>query len=161
MRIVFLDFDGVMNSDEYFTRNPVMGFGKEQVDPEKVHLLNALVGAADDIYVVISSSWRVVWDPEAIQQMLHDRGFKFSRRVIDRTRSSVTGFRGKEIEDWLGLWRERREIDPDAEPITSYVILDDGKNFTTDQHHERLVRTDARVGLTEDDVEQALEILGV
>lgn len=160
MRIVFLDFDGVMNSDDYFDRHPTLSFGKEQVDPKKVHLLDSLLGAADDIFVVISSSWRVVWAPDELRELLDACGSKYADRVIDRTRSSTTGFRGREIEDWLELWRERREIDPDAQPITSYVILDDGTNFTTDQHHERLVRTDPRVGLTAQDVKQALEILG-
>lgn len=160
MRIVFLDFDGVLNSDRYFERNPTMGFDEEQLDPAKVQLLNALVGAADDIFVVVSSSWRVVWTVEEIQKLLKDQGFQYADRIVSRTRSSVTGFRGKEIDDWLTLWQERQRIDPEAETIAAYAILDDGTNFTTDQHQEHLVRTSAAVGLTQRNVKDALKILG-
>ncbi len=72
MRLLFLDFDGVLNSDAYFASPGFVAVTKEMSDAEvmllnreyhldaaKVTLLNGLVEMFD-LSVVISSSWRLL-----------------------------------------------------------------------------------------------------
>lgn len=157
MKVIFLDIDGVLNSEEYL-HNEVPAFGENQIDPQAVDLLNQLVSATG-ASIVISSSWRHIWPFEKIGQMLAQRGFEFSDRVIDKTPDDWhEGFRGNEIEQWLALWKERLRIDEEAEAITSYVIIDDASDFNSEQMC-RFVHTNFSVGLTPADVQKATKIL--
>lgn len=60
-KLIFLDFDGVLHPNfspegEYFS--------------QAGYLLDALDGFAEDVEIVISSSWRFHWSTNAILQML-------------------------------------------------------------------------------------------
>jgi len=44
-------------------------------------------------------------------------------------------------------------------PIEAYVVLDDDDDSISALHPERLILTDNKKGLTDDDVERAIEIL--
>lgn len=55
-RILFLDIDGVVNSDEYFINCRNRRGDTLFIDPEKVKLLNTLKDIPS-ISIVISSSW--------------------------------------------------------------------------------------------------------
>jgi histidinol phosphatase-like enzyme len=55
MKIIFLDFDGVLNSQE-FLKSHQGGFGMTQVDPRAAARLEKLVKATS-AQIVISSSW--------------------------------------------------------------------------------------------------------
>jgi hypothetical protein len=150
--------DGVLNSDEFFNRgSPIMDFGEGQIDASLVPLLNQLVSATG-AKIVISSSWRHVWDHDEIEQMLVSKGFKHQGSIIDQTPESVGGFRGKEIEDWIALHSERRVVDEEQMPIESFVILDDNNDFTTTQQ-QHFVHTNPKTGLTQQDVKKAIGIL--
>jgi hypothetical protein len=113
---------------------------------------------AADAKIVISSSWRHIWDFHEIAEMFASRGFRSSDRIIGQTPSGQ-GFRGKEIDDWLGTDEERARIDDSEAGIIQYVILDDDTDFTTEQTKQHFVHTDAKVGLTDEDVRRALAIL--
>lgn len=59
MKIIFLDVDGVLNSDEYIEKTKKLNIQgiESEVDPEKITLLrNAIVETGAK--VVLSSSWR-------------------------------------------------------------------------------------------------------
>ncbi len=171
MKVIFLDMDGVMNSHQFFStssHDPSIdgdgpangfGFGAAQIDPAAVALLNQLVEAAD-AYIVISSSWRHIWPFQEVAEMLEQRGFKHADRVIGQTpqMSQAADSRGAEVREWLDLGRERMVADPDQEPTTSYVILDDCDEFDHEQR-QRFVRTSAQTGLTAKDVQRAIQIL--
>lgn len=159
MRIIFLDMDGVMNSDGFFQKrqNSHMDFGEGQIDDELVANLNQLVQATG-AKIVISSSWRHIWDHNEIADMLVSKGFQFPESIIDQTPESEGGFRGQEIDDWLALNGERQRIDDQQMPIESYVILDDNNDFTTEQQ-PRFVHTSPNHGLTLNDVKKAITIL--
>jgi hypothetical protein len=150
--------DGVLNSDEFFKQSsPIMDFGEGQIDPKLVANLNQLVNATG-AKIVISSSWRHVWDHEEIEQMLVSKGFQHQGSVIDRTPESEGGFRGKEIEDWIALHAERKVVDDQQMPIESFVILDDNNDFTTTQQ-QHFVHTNPKRGLSTQDVKKAIGIL--
>lgn len=158
MKIIFLDMDGVMNSHAYLTANEKRRERKktpldirgtegwsEMVDPKGVERLNRVI-AATNARVVISSSWRHVHTPIAMQKILELRGFR--GRVIDET-PVLPGARGTEITAWL-----------DEHPgIDRYVIFDDGSS-AGHGHDGRFVNTSLATGLTDSDVREAVRILG-
>lgn len=79
--------------------------------------------------------------------------------VIDRTPTGEDD-RGQEIQDWLDLDGEREVVNPDHEPIESYVVLDDNP-VVLNSHRERFVRIDPQHGLQDKDVAKAVQILGM
>lgn len=160
MRVCFLDFDGVLNGkgttdrisereiDELMKHGPYMGSfggGMTGADPALVARLNRIVSAHPDVEVVVSSSWRFMFNVAAIRKILEARGFVGN--VVDETPKG-RGHRGTEIATWL----ESRS------GIEAFVILEDGLDILPEQN-PNWVRTDYRTGLTDEDVEKAIQIL--
>ena len=145
MKVIFLDFDGVLNSEDWrehrLSTDSILG-----LDEFAVARLNQLVEQSG-AHVVISSSWRKLADTETLQQRLDAKGF--CGHLIGETPHylGVGMQRGDEIWTWL-----------DAHPeVDGYVILDD----STDMHGvaDHFVHVDADCGLQLQDVEHALRIL--
>lgn len=147
--IVFLDIDGVLNSQAWLDglnrRVECVGVWDEewadQLDPACVARLGRIV-AATGAAVVVSSSWREVMPISQVAAHLRARGF--AGDVIDRT--PTTGYRGEEIRAWL----DRHAM------VDRYVILDDDPRAGGPDRH---VKTAWAVGLTDADVERAVAIL--
>jgi hypothetical protein len=159
MKIIFLDIDGVLNSERFFEMNAQgLEFGHSQLDPDAVERLNRLIEETG-AKVVISSSWRHVWSRDEIVRMLEKRGFKHGDTIIGIT-PTLAGPRGDEVAEWLGTDDERRRIDPDHSDVESYVILDDSDDFHDPEMRERFVNTTWEIGMTDEDVNQAIYILG-
>lgn len=166
MRVVFLDFDGVLNSNRYLnqnppSRNPYGGsggapsfhFSEDRIDPEAIQRLNTLVGTTG-AHVVISSTWRTMFDLDQIRTMLANRGFRYPGKVIGTTPDLVDS-RGEEIQAWLDQHQEAVRI---GEPeLESFVILDDDSDMG--DLRANFVNTNARFGLSDDDVQRAIRIL--
>ena len=151
MKVVFLDFDGVLNSTGYTRTIDPDKFGglsiewwAEGLDPEAVARLNTLLERTG-AKVVISSSWRINSPLTALQVLLRMRGFEGTS--ISKTELLSGAERCEEIQEWLDRHPE----------VTSYVILDDNTDAEIEGH---FIHTDMRVGLTDADVEEAIEILG-
>lgn len=141
MKIVFLDFDGVMNKFRQYSKDQ-----DSDIDPEAVQLLNELL-TDTGANVVISSSWRKYTPMGRIIELLIYNGFKYPERIIGFT--PIFGHsRGDEIRLWL----------KQVTGVESFVILDD----TDDMGNlfPKFVRTIAADGLTRKDIEKAREILG-
>jgi hypothetical protein len=156
MKIIFLDFDGVLNSQQ-FTQQFQGGFGMSQVDPTAAARLEKLVKATG-AKIVISSSWRTIFSIDQIKKILQKVGAPgAAAAVIDRTPVGQ-GNRGQEIQDWLDLDPERAVVDPKHQNTQAYVILDDS-NQMTPQQQPRLVHTNPQYGLTDEDVIEAVSIL--
>lgn len=138
MKVVFLDFDGVLNN--YKERN----FG-ETFSVASCRNFNAFVKRVPDIKIVISSSWRM-HGVEYCKSILEKNGIN-SDNVIDRT-GNEDGIRGNQIQAWL-----------DRNPqVTEFVIIDDESDMGELRH--KLAKTNGFVGLTESEVDEAIEILG-
>lgn len=152
----FLDIDGVLNSVNFFEEksqskrwdefkekydNKHIAFGLANIDPKAVELLNKLTEATG-AKIVVSSSWR--GDP-ALQTIFTLAGIKES--IYDRTPRLSSGHRGQEIQQWL-----------DKHKCDKYVILDDDLDFF-DSQLPYFVRTDWKTGLTENDINKAINIL--
>ena len=159
MKLIFLDFDGVINSNKYFASkifikeyNTCGGdYHPIKLDKKKIKLINKLVhesGAS----VVVSSAWRLQYCVCELNDLLKQRGAEFA--VIDTTPIFDNGSilrtvpRGEEIQ----LYIDTICIEPE-----SFVIIDD----YADMLHlsKYLVQTDSEVGITEEDVKNALQIL--
>jgi hypothetical protein len=153
MKIIFLDFDGVLNNADWISeiqrkKEYLSMFEKHEreFDPSKVKLMSDFaleIGAS----VVISSSWRKLHTLEELQIMLHKAGFDPSIPIIDVTPDSPNGFRGSEVEAW---------INGTHHSIEDHVIFDDDGDFHYDQP---LVKTSWDDGLCDFHIERAKELL--
>lgn len=151
MKVVFLDFDGVLNSQKWvethkdkFKKNLLsMDRSLDHAAVARVDRLCKLTGAK----VVVSSSWRLFSDLPQLRTILKKHGF--TGEVIDETPHYGKGGaeRGFEIQDWLNSHG----------PVESFVILDDGGDMVHLCH--KLVQTDWEDGLQDEHVEDALEVL--
>ena len=151
MRVVFLDFDGVLNSQKYIDWDVAL-YTSAQIDPRAVALVNDLVSRSD-AKVVVSSSWRLIHTDRGLSRLLGERGF--SGEIIGTTpRLHSTGLgiprgRGDEIRAWLNEYREQ---------VEGFVVLDDnGDEMGPVARH--LILADPACGLVDSDVERACEVI--
>lgn len=158
MKLIFLDIDGVLNS-ETTTLQTKSGF--DLVDIDKVLLLKQLIDETG-AKVVLSSSWRYGWvnataedlvkdnpiyqDFCELRDLLKEYGIVLSYKT--RTEMSVPS-RATEILGFLKGWG--------GEEIENYVILDDEPY--TSILEKNWVKTETEIGLTEEHLNKALRIL--
>jgi len=141
MRVIFLDFDGVVNTPATWGRH-VIGDGRSALDPDKVGMVACLCERMD-AYVVISSAWRHDRTLTMLRDMLTARGFVNAwAKVIGVTPNRI-GERGDEIVAWL---QEHPDVD-------EFVVLDDNDDMRG--VHDRFVKTDWHVGISRADVDAA------
>lgn len=151
MRVIFLDIDGVLNSEEWFLSLEPADDDTcpiRELDPSKVELLNELV-ANTDAYIVVSSTWRLGFDLEDLEQILFSAGLDYG--LLDYTPDISPDRRGEEIKAWL---------DRQGRGVESYVVLDDDTCVivnTIPSH--RVVGTTFKEGLQGDHVLRAIEVL--
>lgn len=151
-KIIFCDFDGVLNSQLYHTtpvkdRETNLGFAGD-IDPAAVKLLNQLCSDTG-AKVVVSSTWRLGRTVEELQDLLNKRGF--TGEVIGTTPDMRTGqhghciLRGNEILAWIK--ENRAIIGADYHDYRHYVIFDDDSDMLYWQRNNYF-QTDPYVGLT-------------
>jgi hypothetical protein len=122
MKVLFLDIDGVLNSQRSciaFGGYPheVTGYHRERFDEVALRLIRGIVKAAG-ASIVLSSSWRKNEDWQ-------DIGPALELPIIDRTPSGWAPgqVRGHEIAEWL-------EAHPEVE---CYAIVDDDSDMLPEQ----------------------------
>jgi len=155
MKILFLDIDGVLNSQEYFADetnfavepSTYLGYYAEKMDPKLVLRLNEIL-ARTGAKVVISSSWRSMFSKEEILECLLTNGFV--GEIIDTTLRLLQDIRGTEIQIWL---------DNTQESVESFVILDDDSDMGPLE--DKLVQTTWAKGLQAEHVERSVEMLNI
>jgi len=164
MKVIFLDFDGVLNSAASFIRvsserKKLTKEQKEGLPPVSEHLdptcasnfQYILKHCKDDVKIVISSTWRELFSLDWLKEHLAKYGID-SSRVIDRT-PSIFRFggscRGAEINEWLNEHKE----------VTDFVIIDDNYIGSGHEENEKVVATHWYIGLTLPDAVKALDIL--
>lgn len=152
INIIFLDFDGVITSRK----------SDYKLSPELLERLRQLIESTD-ARLVISSSWRGLDKESTIKQITDSSNpavgnvpFPFTDRILGVTPRCDAWMRGQEIEEWFR--RHRRHLENAGIKEISYVILDDIDDFYV-QQKEHLVKTLEVVGLQDDDIEKAKEIL--
>jgi hypothetical protein len=140
--IVFLDFDGVLNSD----RSTQELGTRYRFSRASVEAFNSILRETD-AKIVISSSWREHWTLKENAQFLERDGV-LPGRVIGKTPSLNDQERGLEINTWLASV---------PYPVKSFVILDDRDDMA--MHCDRLVRVDPTIGITADHASRAVTLL--
>lgn len=140
-KICFLDIDGVLNSKSSVeSARRVLSNRREciYVDetcfcPTAISNLNVLIEDINNLWIVISSSWRVFHHLEEIKSMLAMAGFLYPWRILDKTPKGST--RGLEITKWLERNAEALEVhsffaidddDFDMDPIKSHLVHTNG-----------------------------------
>ena len=139
MKVIFLDIDGVLNNLASLAE------GVHMV-PEKAILLRRLIEATG-AKVVISSTWRMLYDLRELGEILRLAGC-WNGAPIDRT-PELRGSRGTEIQAWL---------DSGVTNVESYLILDDDSDMLESQM-DSFIKTDMRTGLLSRELDRAIEIL--
>ena len=174
MKVLFLDIDGVLNSENWFAyriycvKNNMVNILMNFVDTDDRNIKHKLTMLDDRAIanlnriieetgckVVLSSSWRSSIESENIftQNLLKLKGFKYEFYDVTPRLwfSDFSIRRGEEIKFWLDKESEKHEIE-------SFVILDDDSDMLPEQMNN-LIHIDVQVGLTDRDVLTAIEIL--
>lgn len=135
MNIIFLDIDGVLNSEETFKDKETIF----HIDPKMAGLLQKILKETG-AKVVLSSSWRC-----------HDEGQQAVKKWIDfidvtpdmPLRGGAEQMeRGKEIQAWLDTQSIKSNFF-----VEKYCILDDDSDMLPHQKH---FKTSWKTGLTEE-----------
>jgi len=164
VKFVFLDIDGVLNDIELHRMMEWGGkkWGWDWVRPLLVKKLNTIIERTGAL-VVVSSSWRQKWTKQELQTILDEQGFVGEVASVTPVledprfyaeRGPVFPDRSDEVLEWIGLCKH-------ASPGIDirYVVLDDRGEFFQNTPGINIVLTDGDVGLTDEDVERAVEIL--
>ena len=154
-QILFLDVDGVLNSEASFiywhdTLGPFDGRSKLWCPICTNNLRRLFELAPSTVKVVLSSDWRLGLDTLAEIKALFDARGVDSSRVIGRTAFFPGHPRGREIKSWIFNHGQRWDI-------SSWAILDDDRDM--EELTPQLVKTDFRVGLTLPHVDAALKLM--
>lgn len=144
--VIFLDFDGVLNSLR--STLALGGCGERQFDPVAVGLVSRLAEATDAA-VVVSSAWRIGNDVLGLRAILSGYSVKLAQRVIDVTPRGFNG-RGAEIADWLASNPHQHN--------RSFVIVDDDADML-DGQLPHFVQTRHRDGFGVPEYLRALAII--
>ena len=156
MKAIFLDIDGVMTSPE----------SDGKICEEKIRLLEDLVKRTG-ANVILSSSWRGNCYQDAMINLSNRANYLHGQsegmvKLIDDSTPLLYAFKLGQTQTHYALPRGV-EIDRflrDCPLYTEYVILDDRDDMLISQQ-KHLVRVDKREGLTEKDVERAVQILEI
>lgn len=158
MKVIFLDFDGVLNHQAFYVerqekKEPKLEYPYSEIDPKCVSNLNMLI-ADTGAKVVISSTWRNS-GLEYCKDVLEYHGFKGEIIGVTPNLRGEDCLRGNEILKWT---KTNRELVGDYYNFTEYVILDDDSDMLYWQRNNFLL-IDRYVGLTLGNVFQAKKIL--
>ena len=166
-KIIFLDFDGVLNTEHYQGLLQYQGKSWQDeygafFDPKSVKQLKKIIDATD-ADIVVESSWKYL-GLDAMKELWKVRSLP--GRVIDITPSSVSDeylsnvdldnldasmlhCKGLEIASWLSKY-ETQDI--------RYVIIDD-EYVILDSQLSHFILTNPYEGITEEQADKTISIL--
>lgn len=156
MKVIFLDIDGVLNSDAYFDRikDRVMEGIEEDIDIKTIELLNKAVKETG-AKVVLDSSWRYRRKADELQELLAQYGISIEKTPF------IDNRRGEEIRQWLN------EAEYVGYNVEDYILLDDDifDDFDKEilEHLIKMDNTNSRgfgSGLQEKDVSEIIKRFG-
>ena len=162
IKVIFLDIDGVLDSEESWEFQTAKGNKRFHDIPDEGHIrwLNKIVRETG-AKIVLSSSWRKITSLHIFAMLMHCQGFKGD--IISKTPSLSKGERGDEIKHWLDveagniedtehqLW-SRKPWD-----VESFVVLDDDSDMSA--VWDNFVKCSFDKGLGKEEAEKAIEIL--
>lgn len=146
-KYIFLDFDGVLNTEQNRAERAVSG--KEMTDefgplfsPKSVSCLGEIIERTN-AKIVVSSSWGRLYGLDEVRQMWISRGLpgKIYRNLADYSEAKK---RGEAIAQFMKHCED-----------TPYIILDDEDDFLPEQN-ENFIRINPVTGISKKDVELAV-----
>ncbi len=149
MKVIFLDFDGVLNYERYVRAYKGVGL---IIDPERMKLLKQITDKTGAV-VVLSTSWREHWSNEEnecddIGREINQLFSEYNIRIADKTTDERLP-REQQIKLWLQLNKN----------VENFVVLDD-LILEDEALNGHFVKThNGRKGLDEENVKQVIEIL--
>ena len=179
MKIIFLDIDGVLNSQIAYEN----GFCKYNDDygqdfyPESAKLLNKLIDETK-AKIVISSTWRCN-GLETMQNMWKDRnmsgevisitpslGFTYKKIIVDDKIVDLHLNRGIEINTWLSAYgfeitswdKQIQKNYVNNSGIENFIIIDDDYDMLYQQKNH-FIHVDPYEGFNEKNYSKSQEIL--
>ncbi|WP_297632973.1 HAD domain-containing protein [uncultured Clostridium sp.] len=157
MKIIFLDVDGVLNSEKLIEEKKC-----DIIDKGRVEILKNIIEKTG-AKVVLSSGWRLWFNDELLpedgySQLLYDTLNLFDIKIFDKTpdfsteeirrRKTFSHVKGKEIIEWLKNHGE----------VKKYIVIDD-LLLKEEEINRNLIRINAEIGLTVKDGRRAIEKL--
>lgn len=151
MKLVFLDFDGVINTRTWSERNKKICFLSEEDgkvgDFQAICWLNELCKKTD-AKIVLTTIWRINNSLSSLKKILYNSGLNKDIEIVGCTPIHANRFRKEEIEEYLS---EHKDLN-----ILNYVILDDEEIFG---HEEHMVKCNIDYGFKFPEFQKALIIL--
>ena len=160
-KIIFLDVDGVLNPMTNIWARKQKGEPTSsyyiKLPGDKIYRLKRICDAtgAD---CVCSSSWRIGFQKSTMQPSeayinLKSQLNPYGINLIDWTPLHIERHRGTEIEWWLKNFESRYKYRP------GYIIIDDELHDIIDMHRGHCVKTTTLLGLQEEHVNIAINLL--
>ena len=149
MKILFLDFDGVLNNTEHRTAYGNVAAG---IDRAKLPMIKNIVDNTG-AKIVLTTSLRTFWDKDAAKcdyygKVINEEFAKCGLEIFDKTPVLENEIREDEIFQWF----------VDNPGVKNYVAIDDG--FLSARFlNGHFVQTSDKVGLEEEHVKKAIYIL--
>ena len=149
LKVIFLDFDGVLNSAKYLLGCGDCGMA---IDPTRMVLLMRIVDATG-AKIVLSTSWREHWSKDLAScdstgVLINNIFSEYGLQILDKMPELHTR-REIEIKSWLD---EHPEVE-------NYVVFDD-RLLSADYLYGHFIKTSNYLdGLDEMDVQKAIAIL--
>lgn len=133
MKVLFLDVDGVLNTDK-----DVYKYGSTYINPRSVDFLKFIV-LSTNASIVLSSSWRL-W--EEAKKMVEQSLYLKRLHILDSTPQIIERLSGwtprsKEISSWLS----------NRPQVKKFAILDDNSD-AGEGFQDSFFQTDSEIGLT-------------
>lgn len=150
MKVIFLDYDGVVNTPMWSGRNGVFRCQFGFPCDNKVNNWQAVQWVSEfcEKYkydIVVSSTWRL---DDNYKDCLINGGLRDGIKILGRTPVIYDGTRGDEISAWLS----------DHPEVDGYLIFDDEKDVVG--HMTRLVQCDTGHGFGEREFNLAVTLDG-
>lgn len=149
-KIIFLDFDGVLNTEHYqgllqYQGKPWQDEYGAFFDPKAVKQLKRIIDATD-ADIVVESSWKYL-GLDAMKELWEVRNLPGT--IIDITPSLLGKNKGVEIASWLSKY---------AKQDLRYVIIDD-EFVILDSQLPHFILTNPYEGITEEQANRAISML--
>lgn len=152
-KIIFLDIDGVLNSEDELRNLPEK---KEHTIEDEIYdihckALQTIVEKTNAV-VVLSSTWR-----HSYFDLVKNKLEKYNIKIIDKTGTGCNDcLRGNLIYKWI---KEHEDIiSCKYYDYKNYLILDDNSDMLYWQK-DNFIKVDGKTGLTETYIKRAIEIL--
>jgi hypothetical protein len=159
--LIFLDIDGVLNSRNFYEKvieNGGCQADTNDIDPKAVEYLNWIGSKVPDLWVVISSTWRLDFTTSTSWNTLF-KLLGIHLKVYDVT-PRLNTYRGDEILQWLLQHDAEKRKNPNwqqHDAVESFVIVDDDSDM--ESLSSRLVQVDNHKGLTLHHAKKVVEML--